>query len=163
MIVTLIYATDEDDLLGIDNKMPWHCLDDLKHFKRVTIGHPVIMGRRTAESLERPLPGRANIVLSRHFEEGASVYADSVIRSSSLHDALSHCENIGAPEVFIIGGASVLSCAEPYASRVLHTRIAGSHSQLRGQHIFWSLGRKWVYEKETSIKGGIIYEYRRMQ
>ncbi len=101
MIVSLVLAVSENGVIGKDNQLPWHLPADLRHFKRLTSGHTIIMGRKTYESIGKPLPKRRNIVVSRNTEfaaEGIEVF-------NSLGDALKAC--IGEDEVFVIGGATI--------------------------------------------------------
>ncbi|HEY9052549.1 MAG TPA: type 3 dihydrofolate reductase [Gammaproteobacteria bacterium] len=99
MMISLIAAMDKNRLIGKENGLPWHLPADFKHFKQVTMGKPIIMGRKTFESIGKPLPGRKNIVISR---KGFS--ADGVIVVDSIEQALQEVKN--AEEVMIIGGAS---------------------------------------------------------
>ncbi|AEB83845.1 dihydrofolate reductase [Alicycliphilus denitrificans] len=121
MNVHLIYARAANGVIGKDGAMPWHLPEDLAHFKRLTQGHPVIMGRKTWDSLParfRPLPGRANIVVTRQAdwnEIGAQ-------RASSLREALSVAEQTGS-EAWIIGGAQIYAQALPLATRIEVTEI----------------------------------------
>ncbi|WP_416400279.1 dihydrofolate reductase [Alicycliphilus denitrificans] len=121
MKLNLIYARAANGVIGKDGAMPWHLPEDLAHFKRLTQGHPVIMGRKTWDSLParfRPLPGRVNIVVTRQAdwnEIGAQ-------RASSLRDALSMAEQTDS-ETWIIGGAQIYAQALPLASRVEVTEI----------------------------------------
>ncbi|MBN9575873.1 MAG: dihydrofolate reductase [Alicycliphilus denitrificans] len=121
MKLNLIYASAANGVIGKDGAMPWHLPEDLAHFKRLTQGHPVIMGRKTWDSLPvrfRPLPGRANIVVTRQAdwnEIGAQ-------RASSLREALSMAEQTDS-EAWIIGGAQIYAQALPLASRIEVTEI----------------------------------------
>ena len=121
--VSLIVAMAHNRVIGKDNDMPWHLSEDLKHFKRVTLGKPVIMGRKTWESLGRPLPGRPNLVVTRQQEfqpEGASVH-------SSLADAINFAKlsakELGVSELMIIGGAQIYEAAMPFVDRMYITEI----------------------------------------
>jgi len=118
MILSLIVAMDEDRTIGREGGMPWHLPADLKHFKRTTLGKPVIMGRRTYESIGKPLPERRNIVLSR-----GGFQAEGVETAYSLEEALEMTET--AEETMIIGGADVFERALPKADRIYLTRIHG--------------------------------------
>lgn len=118
MRLSLICAASRNNVIGHQNRLPWHLPADLAYFKRVTHGNPVIMGRKTHESIGRALPGRRNIVLSRNPEyetEGCEVVKD-------LNEALNLCSN--ESEVFVIGGAHVYESALPYAQRIYLTRVA---------------------------------------
>ena len=101
----LIVARGTNGAIGLKGKMPWHLPEDLKHFKETTMGSPVIMGRRTYESIGRALPGRTNIVLTRD----ASFKATNVLHASSIEDALKLVAD--APLAFIIGGANLYTQA----------------------------------------------------
>lgn len=113
MTIAIIAAIADDGTIGHAGKIPWHISDDLKRFKRLTLGHPVIMGRRTFESIGKELPGRRNIILGRQ-------------HCPSLEDALKTC---GDETVFIIGGAEVYRQALPVADKLylthVHQRPAG--------------------------------------
>ncbi len=113
----LIAAVANNGVIGAQGKLPWHLPEDLAHFKKITLGHPILMGRRTWESLGKPLPGRENIVISRKagFEApGASVAA-------SLEAALALCT--GEATAFVIGGAEIYAAALPLADGLVLTEI----------------------------------------
>lgn len=118
--IHIIVALDPDHVIGRDNDLPWRLPDDLRHFKRITAGHPVIMGRRTYESIGRPLPNRCNRVLTRQTDwqpVGVEVVAD-------LEAALA---GLDAGPAFVIGGAGLFAEALP-RTRVLHlTRVHQRH------------------------------------
>ncbi len=116
-------------VIGINNSLPWHLPEDLKYFKRTTMGHTIIMGRKTWESIGRPLPGRTSIVVSANPDyqaEGAKVV-------NSLEDACRVAEGIslidGSDEAFIIGGAGLYAAALPKADRFHLTRV---HADVEG-------------------------------
>jgi dihydrofolate reductase len=115
--LTLIVATDNAGGIGIRNMLPWKLPQDLAHFKRVTTGHPILMGRKTFESIGRPLPNRRNIVISRN----ADWRHDGVDTVTSLDAAL---KLVDVPEVFVIGGAEIYTLALPLADRLIVTEIA---------------------------------------
>jgi dihydrofolate reductase len=115
--LVLIAAVARNGVIGRGNRLPWHLPEDLRHFKAVTMGHPILMGRRTWESLGRPLPGRRNLVVSRNRDyraAGAEVFPD-------LAAALVACA--GEPTVFVIGGGELYAQALPAASRLLLTEV----------------------------------------
>jgi len=115
--VYLVAAVARNGVIGAQGRLPWHLPEDLKHFKKITFGHPVIMGRRTWESLGKPLAGRENIVVSRRpgFEApGASV-------ALSLEAAIALCA--GEPVVFAIGGAEIYAAALTLADGLILTEI----------------------------------------
>jgi dihydrofolate reductase len=117
--LTLIAAVARNGVIGIDNRLPWHLPADLKHFKALTLGHTVVMGRKTWESLPasfRPLPGRRNIVVTRD----GSYQAASATIAMSLPAAIAAAEN---GEAFVIGGAELYAAALPLANRLQLTEI----------------------------------------
>jgi len=120
MILSLIGAMARNRVVGVDNRLPWRLPEDLKRFKALTSGHPVIMGRKTYESIGRLLPERLNIILTRQKNyniEGASVV-------SSLDEALALAKKSpGAEEVYVIGGAEIWQIALPLAQRIDLTLI----------------------------------------
>lgn len=115
--ITLIAAVASNGVIGRDGGLPWHLPADLRHFKRHTVGHPIVMGRRTFKSIGRALPGRSNIVVTRD----PTFLAQGCQVAHSLDDALALCA--AAAEVFIIGGASLYAEALPRASRLLLTLL----------------------------------------
>ncbi len=120
MKLHLIYARARNGTIGKEGQMPWHLPEDLAHFKRVTLGQPVIMGRKTWDSLParfRPLPGRTNIVITRQTDwsaEGAS-------RAASIEEGMQLCGDV--PDAWIMGGAEIYRQAEPLASTAVVTEI----------------------------------------
>lgn len=119
----LIVAATRNRVIGRDNAMPWHLPEDLRYFKARTLGKPVIMGRKTWESLGRPLPGRLNIVVSRQPGlqlDGAEVFADL---TGAVERGRKWAEEQGVDEVMLIGGGQLYHQALAQASRVYLTRI----------------------------------------
>jgi dihydrofolate reductase len=117
--VALVVAMADNGVIGRDGRLPWHLPDDLKYFKVVTYGKPVLMGRRTFESIGKPLPGRRNLVLSRAGAGRAS--HPGVEYVASVDQALVLAA--GAAELCVIGGAEVYALALPLASRIYLTRV----------------------------------------
>lgn len=115
--LTLIVARARNGVIGANGTLPWRLPEDLAHFKRTTMGHPIVMGRKTWESIGRPLPGRRNIVVSRRVQ--LAVAGTEV--APSLDAALALCA--GAGEVFVIGGAQLYREALPRAQRLVVTEI----------------------------------------
>lgn len=123
MRISLIVAMAKNRVIGNKNKMPWHLPADFTYFKKVTIGHPVIMGRKTFESISRPLPGRRNIVISRN----AAFRADGVEVVTSLAAAINACDSqYTSQEAFVIGGATLYIEALPHADRIFVTEVDAS-------------------------------------
>jgi dihydrofolate reductase len=117
--LSIIVATDANRGIGINNSLPWHLPEDLAHFKRATTGHPIIMGRKTFDSIGRPLPNRRNIVVTRnpHWSHAGVESAASLAAAAAL---------AGDGEAFIIGGAQIYAEALPLADRLIVTEIAGN-------------------------------------
>lgn len=115
--LTLIVARARNGVIGKDNAMPWKIPGEQAYFKRVTMGHPIIMGRKTWESIGRPLPGRRSIVVTRN----PGFDAPGAVVVSSLDAAVAACA--GATEAFVIGGAELYRLALPRADRLLITEI----------------------------------------
>jgi dihydrofolate reductase len=115
--VALVVAMSENGVIGRGGALPWHLPDDLKYFKVVTFGKPVLMGRRTFESIGKPLPGRRNLVLTRSGRGTAAgvEYVSSVAEARAMA--------VGAAELCVIGGAEVFALALPLATRIYLTRV----------------------------------------
>jgi dihydrofolate reductase len=139
-MITMMYASTSDGLIGDGLKLPWHISSDMKHFKKYTEGKTVVMGRKTADSLGKPLPNRTNIVLSREktkdvengmLAENGWIYIDHIDRIFDITT-----EN---KEIVIIGGAEIYELFEPYAHRILWTEVVGSY---KGD-VYFNLKEKW--------------------
>ncbi len=115
--ISLIVAMARNRVIGSNNQMPWHLPADFAYFKKTTVGHPIIMGRKTFESIGKVLPGRRNIVVSRN--RALHVNGADVIHS--LDEAIRSCE--GNEEIFVIGGASIYAEALPRADRLYVTEV----------------------------------------
>ena len=125
-LVSLLVAAAENGVIGRDNTLPWHLSDDLRRFKALTLGKPMLMGRKTFESIGKPLPGRTSLVLSRSRDWARP--GATVVRS--LEEAL---ERAGAvPELVVIGGAEVYRLALPHAQRIYLTRV---HAEIPGDTV----------------------------
>ena len=121
--LAMIAALADNHVIGLDNRMPWHLPADLKHFKAMTLGKPIIMGRKTWDSLGRPLPGRLNLVVSRQPDlqlEGAETFTDL---DSALTRAEQWAREQGVDELMLIGGAQLYAQALPQADRLYLTRV----------------------------------------
>jgi dihydrofolate reductase len=121
--ISLIVAAAENGVIGRGGAMPWHVPSDLKHFRRVTMGKPVIMGRKTYDSIGKPLPGRDNIVVTRDRQFSAP----GTERASSIDEALDiarrRAGERGVDEIAVIGGAEIFALTMPLADRIYLTRI----------------------------------------
>lgn len=127
MRCALIVAVAENGVIGIDNKMPWHIPADLKYFKKITMGKPMLMGRKTFESFGRPLPGRPHIVISRN--EGFQYEGVDVQHSTEegFEFAKATAESMGLEEFMLIGGANIYKQLLPKVDRIYLTEIHASY------------------------------------
>lgn len=153
--LNLIYARAANGVIGKDNALPWHLPEDMAHFKRMTAGAPVVMGRKTWDSLPprfRPLPGRRNIVVTRQ----ADWAAEGAERAGSLAEAMSLCADTA--ETWVIGGAQIYAEAAPLAQRAVVTEI---ERDFEGDAWAPVLGADW---RETSREshvgaGGLPFSF----
>jgi dihydrofolate reductase len=163
MQINLIWAQAHNRVIGLNGTMPWHLPEDLAHFKRTTLGCPVIMGRKTWDSVPpqfRPLPGRTNVVVTRQ----GDWHEDGALPAHDMLEALSICEHMSIildnnPEqVWIIGGAQIYEQALPLAKRVVVTEI---DADFEGDAFAPALGKEWretVRESHTS-KTGLTFSF----
>lgn len=117
MTVSLMVAASRNGVIGNKGKLPWHLPADLQRFKQLTMGHPILMGRKTFESIGKPLPGRTNIVVT--WQAGFQACGAAV--AHSLEEGLLICDR--EPESFVIGGAEIFKQVLPFADRIYLTRI----------------------------------------
>lgn len=115
--ISIISAMARERIIGIGNRLPWHLPEDLRHFKRLTMGHHIVMGRKTFESIGRPLPGRTTVILTRD----AAYHQPGCLTAASLEAAVAACGE--DDEVFFVGGADVYAQALPLADRLYLTEI----------------------------------------
>jgi len=113
----IIVAIAKNRVIGRDGRLPWHLPSDLQHFKKTTMGYPLIMGRKTFESIGRPLPGRDNIVLTRNRD----LQIPGCIITHSVDEAIAHCRN--HEKVFIIGGADIFRVTLPFTDTLIVTAL----------------------------------------
>lgn len=152
--ITLVVAMARNRVIGADGRMPWHLPGELKRFRRMTTGHPIVMGRRTHESIGRPLPERHNIVLSR---DPAFAPAGLTV-ARSMAEAL---EAAGPGEVMVIGGEAVFEAFLPSASAIERTVL---EADIAGDTYFPKLGRAWqVVKEETGEEGGYRLRFERLE
>lgn len=138
MRISIIVAASENNIIGRENDIPWHLPDDLKHFRKKTEGHPIIMGRKTFESLPNgALPKRRNIVVTRD----SNYKADGAEVASSLEEAIMFAkkDNV-AGEIFIIGGAEIYKHSMELANYLHFTRV---HAWIKGDKEFPEIGPEW--------------------
>ncbi len=165
MKLALVVAVAENGVIGRGNKLPWHLPEDLQHFKRTTLGKPILMGRKTWESIGRPLPGRTNIVITRqpNYEaEGARV-VDSLQAAISLAEGVALID--GVDELMVIGGADIYRLALPRAERLYLTEV---HGEVDGDAFFPDWERdNWTETRRESHPapedGGYAYSFVRYE
>jgi len=142
MKIVLIAAFAQNRVVGINNTLPWHLPEDLKYFKRTTSGKAIIMGRKTYDSIGRPLPNRTNIVISRN----SDFQADGVRVVASLEAAIELAKEVNfindVQEVMVIGGASIYEAALPIADRLYLTHV---HAEIEGDAYFPEVNfKQWL-------------------
>ena len=147
-MVSLIAAVSDNDIIGVDNKMPWYIPDDLKRFKRLTTDNVVIMGRKTYESIGQPLPNRLNIVISRNKD----LVIEGCLVVDSITKAIKKAGN--NKDIFIIGGGEIYKRAIDFADRIYLTKI---HIEVEGDTTFPTIDTiNWV-EKGNIKNEGFSY------
>lgn len=143
-LISAILAMDEKRLIGRDNQLPWHLPADLQHFKAITSGSPILMGRKTYESIGRPLPNRTNIIMTRD----TSYMAPGCHVVTSLDQALQTATAENNKEIFIIGGAEIYRQCLPRIQRIYLTII---HHVFEGDTHFPELNAKeWIETEKTT-------------
>lgn len=156
MELNVIYARARNGVIGLNGAMPWHIGEDLAHFRRMTLGNVVIMGRKTYQSLQYPLPGRINVVVSR--SQVAVTPEANTYRAASFKEALAIAERVvamkAAREIWVVGGAEIYKQALPLATRVEVTEI---DAYFKGDTHMPKLGREWraVEKRKQSTSAGI--------
>jgi dihydrofolate reductase len=165
MRLHLIFARTKSGVIGKDNTLPWHLPEDLAHFKRTTLGCPVIMGRNTWDSLPpkfRPLPGRTNVVVTRQpdWTGTDATGTKHALRADSLTHAMQLCGE--APDVWVIGGAQMYALALPMASTAVVTEI---DLDLEGDAFAPTFGPRWreLSRQEHVAANGLAYRFITMQ
>ncbi|WP_213423075.1 dihydrofolate reductase [Bhargavaea massiliensis] len=154
-MISYIVAHDPDLVIGKDNQLPWHLPGDLAYFKKQTMGKAMVMGRKTFESIGRPLPGRLNIVVTRN----PDYCADGAVVVNSIEEAISRAEEY-APEVMVIGGAGLFNELMERADRLYITLIK---QPFDGDTYFPDYKEGWVLvsrSEEHESGDGIRYDYR---
>lgn len=158
MTISIIAAVSKNNVIGKAKKLPWHLPADLKHFKEITSGHTVIMGRKTFESIGRPLPNRRNIVVTRN----TNLKADGIEVVHSIEQANELTKN--EDEIFIIGGAEIYNQSLPSAEKIYLTRV---NIDVEGDAYFPELGNEWLEISKVENKADeenkydfTFYEYK---
>lgn len=143
MIVSIIVAADENNAIGINNQLPWHLPVDLKYFKQLTLGHTIIMGRKTYESIGKPLPGRTSVVITSNKE----IVWDGIEKTNSLAAAIEFSKQKNETECFIIGGGMIFKDAIALADKIYLTRI---HTSLPEADTFFPALKKANWKLTTA-------------
>ena len=155
----LIWASARNGVIGKDHTMPWHLPEDLAHFKSTTLGSPVIMGRKTWDSLPekfRPLPGRLNVVMTRQTHWSAGVSSESLVVVHTLEDATKACAP--APLAWVMGGAQLYAQALPLATSAVVTEI---EADFEGDAFAPPLGSEWqeVSRQRHTSRTGLNFSF----
>lgn len=152
--IGMIWAQTKNGVIGKDGGMPWHLPEDLKHFSRLTTGHPVIMGRKTWESFPekyRPLPGRTNIVITRNREWGSTADAEGAVVVNSLDAALLESQfSPGGQKVWIVGGGEIFEQSMGIANLAVITII---DLETDGDTFAPELGDDWTFDTMAPADG----------
>ena len=135
MLISLVVAASQNDIIGRDNQLPWHLPNDLKFFKQITMGKPIIMGRLTWDSIGRPLPGRTNIVITRD----TSLQIEGVKVVNSKEQAIAEAEKEGVDEMMVIGGEGIYRLFMEDVDRIYLTRV---HAEIEGDAHFPAFDEK---------------------
>ena len=152
--LALVVAMTSDRVIGLDGDMPWHIPEDLRHFRRVTMGHAIIMGRKTHESIGRALPGRQNIVVTRQ----PDLQLDGCDVVHGLNEAIALARQSGDDEPRVVGGGAIYALALPLATKLIVTEVDQS---VRGDTFFPRYNPdRW---KETHRKAGDGVVYRTLE
>jgi len=154
MTLSLIVAMATNRAIGIDNKMPWHLSADLKKFRKITTGHPIIMGRKTFESIGRPLPDRQNVIISRN----PDYQATGCLVFDDIHAAIAHFPD--EDEIFIIGGATLYNAVLAETDKLYITEI---NQDFAGDTFFPEIKAAEWQEREVEVindDDSVDFDYR---
>jgi len=157
MQICIIVAMSDNQVIGKDNSLPWHLPEDLRHFKQKTLGKPIIMGRRTYESIGHALPGRHNIILTKdvHFR------AESCTIVHSVDEALKRAFEDKVEEVYVIGGSSVYEAFLPLADELYLTKVQGD---IVGDTYFPIINwENWLLQQSIPYDKFAIMHFKRIQ
>ncbi|MBI1192261.1 MAG: dihydrofolate reductase [Bacteroidetes bacterium] len=158
MIISIVVAASRNGVIGVDNTIPWHLPDDLKYFRKLTTGHHVIMGRKTFESIGKPLPNRTNLVITRNPDlamEGVTILptegvtnfqAEGVYLLPSFAQTVDQAFQAGETEAFVIGGSEIYRIALPHTRKLYYTRVETWVEE--GHAFFPEPDDSWVLQSE---------------
>jgi dihydrofolate reductase len=157
MLINLVVAASENNVIGKNNQLLWNLPNDMAFFKNITWGMPVIMGRKTYESLGKPLKGRTNIVISNNEQFAAGHSNDDIIITSSLEKAIKAAEDTDAKESSVIGGGEIFKIAINIARRIYITRV---HATFEGDTWFPDIDKnEWTLISSKSFEADAKHAY----
>ncbi|SDG06331.1 dihydrofolate reductase [Chitinophaga filiformis] len=158
MTLSIIVAASENNVIGINNHLPWHLPVDMKYFKDTTMGKPIVMGRKSFEELGRVLPGRPNIMITR--QQGYT--AEGLYVVPSLEAGIEKAKTFGTEEIFITGGGEIFKMALPIIDRLYLTRV---HAEVTGDTYFpefdprgWKLVKNERHEKDEKHAYALTFQ-----
>ncbi len=158
MTLSIIVAASENNVIGINNHLPWHLPVDMKYFKDTTMGKPIVMGRKSFEELGRVLPGRPNIMITRQ----PSYAAEGLYIVPSLEAGIEKAKTFGTEEIFITGGGEIFKIALPIVDRLYLTRV---HAEVTGDTYFpefdpkgWKLVKNDRHEKDEKHAYALTFQ-----
>lgn len=135
----IVVAVAENNVIGVENGLPWRLPKDLQYFKKITMGHPVVMGRLTFDSIGRPLPCRLNCVITRQDDWRAEGVETFTSIDSAINYAKNHCENENIEKIMVIGGANIYQQVLPACDRLYLTEV---HAKVDGDAFFPQFNRE---------------------
>lgn len=158
MTLSIIVAASENNVIGINNHLPWHLPVDMKYFKDMTMGKPIVMGRKSFEELGRVLPGRPNIMITRQKD----YTAEGLYAVPSLEAGIEKAKTFGTEEIFITGGGEIFKMALPIIDRLYLTRV---HAEVTGDTYFpefdprgWKLVKNERHEKDEKHAYALTFQ-----
>jgi dihydrofolate reductase len=158
LTLSIIVAASENNVIGINNHLPWHLPVDMKYFKDTTMGKPIVMGRKSFEELGRVLPGRPNIMITRQPEYAA----EGLYIVPSLEAGIEKAKTFGTEEIFITGGGEIFKIALPIVDRLYLTRV---HAEVTGDTYFpefdptgWKLVKNERHEKDEKHQYALTFQ-----
>jgi len=149
-MISIIVAVSKNGVIGVDNKLPWNLPEDLKRFKELTTGNVVIMGRKTYESIGKPLPNRINIVVTRD----KNFFVPGVLSANSLDSALLKAG--GNKDIFIIGGGEIYKQSMGFVDKLYITEV---DMEVEGDTTFPTISNTWNISNEETFEGGKFLTY----
>lgn len=153
MRISFIVAKSENNVIGRNNDLPWRLKDDLQNFKKITLGHHILMGRKTFESIGKPLPGRMSLVISSE----PKANGENVFWFTSVFRAIKQAERAGESELFIIGGEKIFKYALPLADRIYLTEV---NAHIEGDVYFPQLSLKnWKTVSEQDFSKNVNNDF----